>query len=231
MMKINFRASALAALSLVSFSAYADLYSDATGDIVVPGGAPPNSHMDIASVLVTNTLTDISFQVNLVGDPVSPNWAKYNIIMRSPVSADLDMSADGNAWGRNYALAGGANRFIAGWTDQVADNSQGHAFAAGGWSQTSTFSSVIGTNSVTYTVSLASLGLVAGNSLRFDVVTTGGGDDGAVDALSNPNPQITDWSQSSVVAGLDYRVAAVPEPASMIALGVGAAALLRRRRK
>ncbi|RYD20086.1 MAG: hypothetical protein EOP89_14810, partial [Lysobacteraceae bacterium] len=66
-----------------------------------------------------NTLTDITFEVNLVGDPLSPNWAKYNIIMRSPVSSDLDTSADGNAWGRNYNLAGGANRFIGAWTDQL----------------------------------------------------------------------------------------------------------------
>lgn len=231
MMKINLRACALAALSITSFSAYAGLYNDATGDVAVPGGEPPNAHMDISSVLVSNTLTDITFQINLVGDPVSPNWAKYNIIMRSPIGGDLDMSADGNAWGRNYALAGGANRFVAGWTDQVANNSQGHAFAAGSWSQTSTFTSVIGANSVTYSVSLASLGLVAGNTLVFDVVTTGGGDDGAVDALSNPNPQITDWSQHSTVAGLEYLVTPVPEPASLMALGVGTVAVLRRRKR
>jgi hypothetical protein len=226
-MKINFRAAALAALSLTSLSAVASVYSDATGDINV-GSFP---HIDISSVEVTNTLTDLTLTINLAGDPIATNWGKYNIIMRSPSVGSVDTSANGNPWTRPYSLDGGANRFIGGWADQPTNNSQLWSYS-GSWSKDADFTSTITSSSLSYTVSLASLGLSAGDVLRFDVVTTGGGNtDTAVDTLSRSSGEVSAWDQTTVVSGLDYQVTGVPEPTSMAALGLGVAAMLRRRRR
>ena len=85
-------------------------------------------------------------------------------------------------------------------------------------------------SSVTLNILLADLGLAVGDTFLFDAITTGGGgSDGAVDSAGNPAPQITEWNQDSDAHNLTYHV--VPEPATMITLGLGAAALLRKRRR
>lgn len=228
MMNFKIRALALAALTLTSLPALADTYNDATGDINV-GSFP---HIDITSVLVTNTSTDLTFQINLNGSPIATNWGKYNVIMNSPAVSGADMGASGNPWARPYSLAGGANKFIGGWADQASNNAQNWSYTGSGWNLDSTTSSVITASSLSYTVPLAWLGLSAGDTLLFDVVTTGGGGgDTAIDTLSRSTGEVANWGDTTVVKGVSYKVQAVPEPASMIALGVGAAAMLRRRRK
>ena len=89
---------------------------------------------------------------------------------------------------------------------------------------------------------MASLGLAPGDSFSFDAYSSGGGgSDSAIDSLANPNVSITSWSQSYTSQPLafsgpglnSYTITAVPEPATMAAIGVIGAAvagrLMRRR--
>lgn len=228
MMNFKIRALALAALTLTALPAFADLYTDATGDLNV--GTFDN--IDITSVMVTNTSTDITFQINLNGSPVATNWGKYNIIMNSPGVTGGDTGSSGNPWVRPYSLAGGANKFIGGWADAATSNSQLWTYTGGAWSQDSTFTSMITSAGISYTVSLASLGLMAGDTLLFDVATSGGGNnDTAVDSLGRSSGEVSNWSDTTVLNGVSYKVTPVPEPATLTALGVGAVAVLRRRRR
>jgi hypothetical protein len=97
------------------------------------------------------------------------------------------------------------------------------------------------TSDIIYTASLASLGLSAGDTIYFDAFTSGGGgSDGAVDALSNPNVSITSWSQaytSSTIGSGGVGLSSytlVPEPSSILLLGLSAilyGACRSRRRK
>jgi len=88
-------------------------------------------------------------------------------------------------------------------------------------------------STITYGVSIASLGMSIGDTFRFDAYSSGGGSgDSAVDALANPNVAITSWGQaydSGTSNSFSYTLAAIPAPGA-IAL-VGLAGLVARRRK
>jgi hypothetical protein len=216
-------------------SATPDHWSGAAGDFAA------NRHLDIVSVDVTNTATDISFKFNLSGDPVATNWGKYLVTMRdtSSLPANRDntqgVTANGtganNAWSRNATLVGGSTAHIGSWVDQASPITNVQAFTyapASGWTQNAFVSNVVTANSVTLTVSLASLGLSLGKSIVFDAYTTGGGNgDTANDSLTGVGTPAA-WNENVNMTGRTYAV--VPEPASMAALGMGALALLRRRR-
>ena len=80
-------------------------------------------------------------------------------------------------------------------------------------------------------VSLAALGLSAGDVLEFDVFTTGGGADPGVDHLSRIDEATPDWGTTSVAgAFLSYTVQAVPTPGSLALIGLGGLVAGRRRR-
>jgi len=207
-------------------SAFAVIYTDPTGDVAVPGN--PFPHIDITSVEVTNTLSTITFKFNVAGDPVATNWGKYTIIGRKVGASTLDMSATNNPWGpRPYGLAGGSNFWIGSWADAPASNQQNWTYN-GSWNLVSTVNNSVNTTSVTLTSTLADLGLAAGDNLMFDAVTTGGGgSDTAVDSLTGA--PTTGWGDSVTLQGNRYLV--TPEPATFAALGLGALAMLRRRKK
>ena len=65
-----------------------------------------------------------------------------------------------------------------------------------------------------------------GNDIEFGV---GGGAGSAADTLLSSRPKVSGWVENSN-PNLTKSVSIVPEPASMIALGMGALALLRRRK-
>lgn len=226
--------------SIVS-PAMAVVYTDALGDVNAPMTGYGNPNVDLASLEITNTATDITFKFTTnTSDIASPNWIKLNVVMRRGGGL-LDSGANGNGWLRPYALAGGADRFIGGWVDGGSGGFEARQYNGTDWGGTSpagaTYNStpgmvsVISGNTASYTVNLSTLGLSLGDTFTFDATTTGGGgNDGAWDPLSMSTGQITAPDQASVLnSNLQYTV--VPEPASMTALALGAAALLRRRKK
>jgi hypothetical protein len=83
-------------------------------------------------------------------------------------------------------------------------------------------------NTVTWTVSLASLGVGAGQTIYFDIATSGGGNDPGVDHLSRSDAATPGWGTASTAGGfLSYTV--VPTPGALALLGVAGLVCRRRR--
>lgn len=214
-------------------------YNDATGDLNdgTSGGDDLTgfTHLDIASVEVSNNATDLSFAVTLVGDIIATDWGKYMIGINTN-SATGDTA--GNGWARPITMSpDGMDYWIGTWVDS-GDGAEIYTWDAGGpaWNLTeATYNgppddeiSIAKTQfSATVTVPLSDLGLGVGDMFWFDVYSSGGGGgDSAVDALSSSVPSITTWSgpfNSPGDSGL-RKYTVVPEPSSIITLGLVALA-------
>jgi hypothetical protein len=218
--------AAVLALSAASPARASTVYSDTTGD-----NFDGNAHMDIASVEVSNDATNITFTINLNGSIANPNdWGKYLIGIDTNAATGDTGTPVGNPWGRNIRMASGMDAFVGSWVDG-GGGFQPWVFGAG-WTQNGSGSPVLGTNSTTITTSLASLGLVTGQTFNFDVYSSGGnGGDSANDALANPAQSVAGWSGPYDSAALmDSYTVSVPEPMSLSLLGFAGLAATRRRR-
>ena len=220
-----------ALLGSMATSAWAVVFNDALNDVSEPM-ASNNVNFDMSGFEITNTLSSITFAFTVDSPDVTTNgWQKFNVIMRKgggPLSGS-------NGWGRNYSLAGGADRFIGGWVDG-GGGFEARQYDGANWPvngatyvPTAGMSLAISGPTVSYTVDLATLGLAVGDTFVFDAVVTGdGGGHGAFDTLTTPGSN--DWNAPvEINSQLSYTV--VPEPATMSALGLGIAAMLRRRKK
>ena len=227
----------LALLGAIVSPAMAVVFNDALGDVNAPMTTYGNPNVDLASLEITNTASDITFKFTTNSPSItSPDWINLAVVMRLG-GGPIDAGANGNGWLRPFALAGGADRFIGGWVNGgggfEARQYNGTSWNLNGASYIPTpgMSLAISGGSVSYTVGLATLGLGLGDTFTFDATTSGtGGNDAAWDPLSMSSGQITAPDQASVLnSNLAYTV--VPEPASMTALALGAMAMLRRRKK
>jgi len=66
-------------------------YPDAIGDFTPSGFG----YLDITSVVVDNDLTTLSFQINLAGNPLAVDWAKYLIVWTPPPGATSPVQTAG----------------------------------------------------------------------------------------------------------------------------------------
>lgn len=206
-------------------------YTDAVGDMLSTTAG--FTHCDITSVIINNTATTISFQINLTGNPMANSWGEYQI--------GIDSIAGGATSGtvpptRPISMSSGMDYYIRSW-DTGAEiyhwNAGGPWWALDGatWAPPSSIQSPTKTtSSVTLTTTLASLGLSSGDTFAFDIWSSGGtGTDGAWDALANPNPTAASGDYNSPYDSganvFQYTVTAVPEPSATV-LGAAGLALL-----
>ncbi len=217
-------------LGAASVAQGATIYTDATGD-----NFDGNAHMDIASVEVDSTATTISFTVTTSGVIGSgTDWGKYLVGISTGAGTGDTSSPVGNAWGRDISMADGTDAWIGSWVDS-GGGAQAFTYGGGSWTQNKEVTPTIVGNSVSFTFDLVDLGLSVGQTIGFDVYTSGGnGGDGPNDALANPNQTIADWGDpySTPASGTGGQLSftIVPEPGVTL-LGAFAGLLLLRRRR
>jgi hypothetical protein len=217
-------------------------YTDAANDID-PGLANAGGTLDILGMEVSNTATDIVFRLTvngLVSGPGSTDWGKFMIGISTGSNAG-DSGVNGNGWGRPINMSsasGGMNYWIGSWVDG-GGGAQRWAYSGTSWSEVAaTYSTGFGGftfsgNQLTYTMSLASLGLSVGNTFFFDAYSSGGGGgDSAIDALANPNVSVTGWGGPYTSGGSNpiYSYTVVPAPGAVALLGLAGLMARRRRR-
>ena len=221
----------LVAVGVLATTASAVVIPDATGEEF-----SGNAHLDISSVEVTNTPTDITFKINLVGNPVATDWGKYMI----GIDAAEGGATSGNGWNRPISMSGGMDYWIGSWAD-FGTGQEVYHFDGANWVRDRMASElplpVVTTDSVALTMPLSLLGFTGNQNqtrdIRFDVYTSGGGGgDSANDASSNPNQSVSNWPGPYDSGNLvsTYTVV-IPEPASLGLLGAAALGLLARRRR
>lgn len=230
------------ALTAVASTAQAQVstYTDAANDID-PGISTAGGTLDILGMEISNTASDIVFRLTVNGNISSTDWGKFMVgIARVGGSG----TTTGNGWNRpiNMNAASGMTNWLGGWVDG-GGGAESYVF------QTSAFSRVgatwngdfpgsfafaaAATSSVTWTVSLASMGLSVGDTFLFDAYSSGGGGgDSAIDALANPNVSVTGWGGPYTSGGSNpiYSYTVVPAPGAVALLGLAGLIAGRRRR-
>lgn len=223
-----------AVLAATAGIATADVYNDAAGDVFDSGF----THLDIQSVELTNDATWLYVSVTAGSDLDATNWGKYGI----GINNGKDSADTGNGWGRPIDWNGQAiTHWSATWADDGGSGVGGEIYNFdGGWTLIdATYAagtdvqgddSMHGAGVQMWRISLASLNLVAGDTMTFDVISSGGGGgDPGVDHLSNASLATPFWDTPSVAGEfLSYTI--VPAPGAFALLGLGGLAAARRRR-
>jgi hypothetical protein len=234
-----------AAVVALAGAANADIYNDNTG-ASADGGDMADAfagfpHLDIVSVTVTNDATNLYFDIQMNADLDATNWGKYIVGMDTGANAG-DNSVDPDSWGRNVDWGRGITDFLGTWADDGGSGVGGELrqYDGAAWGLTdATYigGGLIGGSDVDHAsgvqsiwVNLAALGLSVGDTVEFDVFSTGGGGgDPGVDHLSRSDESTSDWGVQSVAGEfLSYTI--VPAPSSIALLGLGGLAAIRRRR-
>lgn len=207
------------------------IYNDSLADID-PGIASGNGTLDIVSMEVSHTASDIIFALTVNGNVATTDWGKFMIGIASGGTG----TAASDGWGRPIYLdgpSGDMDYWLGAWVDG-GGGSQLWSYNGATWdgpAAPTSYSFVGGVQSlITMTVSRASMGLVDDDIFYFDVYSSGGGGgDSAVDSLANPNVSITAWDQVYTSSPnppgtglLSYTVTAIPEPSTAMLLGLGA---------
>lgn len=205
------------AASLASMAS-ASVYTDAVNDLFDNGF----DNLDITGASVTDDGTNLSISVTTRG---FQNWTKYMLFINTTGSG-----TGSNAWSRPVNLTSNIDYFVGSWVDQASNNSQFVSWtgSAWNWGSETTFSNSVSGSTVTWTMSLASMGLSAGQTIYFDVATSGGGNDPGVDHLSRSDLATSGWGSPST-SGDFLAYTTVPTPGAIALLGLAGLAGRRRR--
>ena len=203
--------------SFLNFSAQAQMsvITDATGEISPNLGTTGDGTLDIVKMEVGDTATDVVFRLTINGNVSTTGWGNFMIGI---ANQKINGTTAGNGWARPINLnAGVINGVTYGMTHWIGSWVNGGGGAqvwtlnGASWAESAAtysgnlpgFSLLAGTQSViTYTVPKTSLGVVNGDTIKFDAYSSGGGGgDSAVDALANPSTSITSWGQTYTSSG------------------------------
>jgi len=218
------------------------VYTDAANDIasgITTGGGT----LDLLSMEVSHTATDVIFKLTVNGSVSSTDWGKFMIGISTGAG---DTATNGNGWARpiNMTSNGGMTRWVGSWVDS-GGGAQLWNYSSSSWSGPGSlagFSFAAGAQStLTYTVSMASLGVSNGSTIYFDAYSSGGGGgDSAVDALSRSDASISNWGGPFTTAGIAAGTSAstaggafaytIPAPGALALLGAATLVGSRRRR-
>ena len=231
---------ALASLTAAVHANPGVVYNDATGDIN-PNIGTGNGTLDLVRMEVSHTATDLVFALTVNGNVATTDWGKFMIGISNGSAGDT--SVNGNGWARPINMGsptGGMTNWIGSWVDS-GGGAENYSWAPSSWGRVgATYNSNFGSfaiasgaqSTITYTVSMASLGLAEGNTFYFDAYSSGGSStDSAVDALANPNYAISSWggpyTSSSTTGIFSYTI---PAPGVIALLGVAGLVGARKRR-
>ncbi len=236
------------AIALLAGAAQADVYMDNTGSHLSGGDvhdffhSQGFDHLDITQVEVTNDASFVYFDITVAGDLDATTWGKYIIGIDTGRNAG-DNSTDPGSWNRNVDWGRGITDFVGSWADDGGSGAGGElrSFDGSAWNLTdATYAAGTDINAddsqhaagvQRIGLSLAALGLSAGDVIEFDVFSSGGGADPGVDHLSRSDFATDDWANQSVAGNfLSYTIAPIPTPGSAALLGLGGLLSMRRRR-
>jgi hypothetical protein len=240
--RIALSVAASALLAGVALQAHAapgvTTFNDAINDID-PGISTGSGTLDLVKMEVSNTNSDVMFKLTVNGNIGSTDWGKFMIGIANNKGYGTS-SSDG--WGRPITMSanGGMTNWIGSWVDGgggAENRSNQTSWGLTGATYNGNFGgfslSAGAQSTITFTVSIASLGMSIGDTFSFDAYSSGGNNgDSAVDALANPNVAITSWGQpydSGASNSFSYTLSAVPAPGAIALMGV--AGLLGRRRR
>jgi len=218
------------------------VYNDAIGDIDA-GLATGGGTLDLVSMEVSHTATDIQFKLTVNGNISSTDWGKFMVgIANNKGYGSANGTSTTDGWGRPITMSanGGMTNWLGAWVDggggaeNYSHQTQWGLTGATSTSNFGNFAFAAGAQStITYGVSIASIGMSIGDTFRFDAYSSGGGGgDSAVDALANPNVAITSWGQaydSGTSNSFSYTLAAIPAPGAIALVGLAGFIGTRRR--
>ncbi len=218
MRSFSLLATSLACTAAIATAAQGTIYTDSTFDLFDNG----LDNLDISGVDISDDGTNLSIAITTRG---FQTWTKYMIFIDSAVGGTTS-----NAWSRPVNLTSDIDYFVGSWVDASTNNSQFVSWtgSAWNWGSESTLSNSVSANTVTWSFSLASLGLSAGQTFYFDVATSGGGGDPGVDHLSRSDMATSGWGSPST-SGNFLGYTTVPAPGAIALLGL--ASLFGRRRR
>ena len=139
------------------------VYTDAANDIA-SGLATAGGTLDLLSMEVSNTASDIVFKLTVNGDLNGTDWGKFMI----GIAAGGAASSNGNGWGRPINMdssVGGMTSWFGSWVDG-GGGAENRGFSAGSWGLTgATYNGNFGGysfagNQITYTSRSPRLGFL-----------------------------------------------------------------------
>ena len=220
-------AAAAAAPLAIAAGAQADTYVDATGDTFFGG------ILDIEQVDVNVVGSDLVFTIDVAADIAATDWGKYMILIDTDNTLGDFSSPNANGWARPIdGPDRGGDFWVGNWVDSGA-GSEFYDYNDGTntWDQPGGSSVVVtdGPNGILdVSFPIALLGPLDGGMIWFDVFSSGGGGgDGAIDSLGNPNQQVADWGDAS---SANFQKFTIPAPGAAALLGLGGLVAVRRRR-
>jgi hypothetical protein len=217
----------------------AQTYTDVIGETINPASGT----IDFVGAEVSNTATDLVISLKVNGNVGTTDWGKFMIGI---ATTKTDGTTSGNGWNRPINLSAPSGKGMDFWTGAWVDGGGGSELykytsgipaGSGSWSNIGSSNQQIGTYAtgkslLTYTYSLATLGVTVGDTIYFDAYSSGGGGgDGAVDALANSAQSIAGWGDSYTSSGSNLNsYTLVPEPSTGMLMGLGVTGLLVVRR-